>query len=349
MTNASLLIRLHFFNRVAFWVPAFLFLTLSLSSAVAQSTDQDIPTPVRAPDISATIEVRDLGDPRLTRHFFIFTGTPGDLVISVESKNLNGDVDIFTAGNFRPLVKISLFATESTSRTAKSIYLRGRQDLILRVEARSPNDEQGSYRIQFGGSFEPFSGEVAGSESATPADETPTVSVSGKKGRRVSAVGARINEPAAVVEEKAAGEQPTTESPSAERTEPAATNTEPPRTARSKRPNRRPPRPSRSKPASTAKAEPAATVPSEGEAKSGEPAQPAATEAAATQPPATPEPQAEIGPRLIIETKDGTRTERSMSTVRRVVVDNGTIIVILRTGKIERTPVASIVRMTIEP
>jgi hypothetical protein len=280
----------------------------------------------------------------LTRHFFIFTGTPGDLTISIESRNLNGDVDVFTASGFRPLVKISLFAGDTSSQTSKSIYLRERQDLILRVEARSPNDEPGTYRVQFGGSFEPFSGEIAGSENATSPEETPAVSASGKKGRRVSAVGARIDEPAAVVEEKAASEQPAPESP-APATEPATTP--PPRTSRNRTPNRRTPRPSRTRPSATAKAKPAETQTAEEEEKSGEAAKPG-TETT-PQLPGETAPQVEVGPRLIIETKDGIRMERLMSAVRRVVVDNGQIIVLLRSGKIERTPLANITRMTIEP
>jgi len=323
----------------------FAFVLVSFGSSLGQSSDQELPTPIRAADISATIAVRDLGDPRLTRHFFIFTGMPGDLAISVESKNLNGDVDVFTAAGFRPLVKISLFAGDTSSRTAKSIYLRERQDLILRVEGRSPNDEPGSYRVQFGGSFEPFSGEIAGSENATSPDETPAVSNAGKKGRRVSAVGARIDEPAPVVEEKAASEQPAPES-TTPATEPAAT--EPSRTSRNRRPNRRTPRPSRPKASSQAKDKPAETTTPVEEKKSDEVVKSPETDTATELPGATA-PQIEIGPRLIIETKDGTKIERPMSTVRRVVVDNGQIIVILRTGKIERTPLGNITKMTIEP
>lgn len=316
----------------------------SFGSSLGQSSEQELPTPIRAADITATIAVRDLGDPRLTRHFFIFTGTPGDLTISIESRNLNGDVDVFTASGFRPLMKISLFAGDTSSRTSKSIYLRERQDLILRVEARSPNDEPGTYRVQFGGSFEPFSGEIAGSENATSPEETPAVSASGKKGRRVSAVGARIDEPAPVVEEKAASEQPVPDAP-APGTEPATTP--PPRTSRNRTPNRRNPRSSRTRPSAPAKAKPAETPTAEDEKKSAEAAKPE-TETT-PQLPGETAPQVEIGPRLIIETKDGTRMERPMSAVRRVVVDNGQIIVMLRNGKVERTPLANITRMTIEP
>jgi hypothetical protein len=334
MSNALKVIKASLLRLIAGLVPAVLFLTLSLGTTLAQSTDQAIPTPIRAADLSAEIPVRDLGDPRRTQHFFIFTGTPGDLVVSVESRNLNGDVDVFTAGSFRPLFKISLFASEDTSRTSKSIYLRARQDLILRVEARSPNDEPGTYRIQFGGSFEPFSGEIAGAETPAESDEKATTTP--RKGKRVNAVGARIDEPASVVEEKAASEQPAIETPTPEPAKP-----EPAKSARN-RSGRRNPRPARSKPAP--KAKPAESTTTEGEAK---PAEAAKTDEPSVPPAA--ETQVELGPRLIIETKEGVRIERPMSTVRRVVVDNGQIVVILKTGKIERTPLNSIVRMSIEP
>jgi len=345
MTNVFALFVIRSLRIVSGALLALLFVLLSSAGSLGQSTEQELPTPIRSADISATIAVRDMGDPRLTRHFFIFTGTPGDLSISVDSKNLNGDIDVFTAAGFRPLVKISLFAGDTVSRTSKSIYLRERQDLILRVEGRSPNDEPGTYRIQFGGSFEPFSGEIAGAENATSPDETPADSSSGKKGRRVSAVGARINEPAPVVEEKAAGEQPAPEvaTPS---TEPEAPK--PAKTSRNRTPNRRNPRPTRPKPSAQAKTKPAETTAPEGgekpaeTTKPDEPVQP-------TQLPSPGDTQSETGPRLIIETKDGTRIERPMNTVRRVVVDNGQIIVILRTGKVERTPLTSITKMSIEP
>lgn len=367
MTDALDFFTLRFWKSLLACAPAFAFLLLIVGAASGQSGEQETPTAIRASDINATIAVRDLGDPRLTRHFYIFTATPGDLVIAVDSKNLNGDVDVFTASGLRPLVKISLYASEVAAKTTKSIYLRARQDLILRVEARSPNDEPGSYRIQFGGSFEPFSGEIASTDNASPDNETPTLSASSKKGRRVSAVGARIDEPPAPIEEKAAHDQPSTETPgSPEKTEPIAANPEPAPTARGKKPARvRPPRASprtsRGKPAPTAKVEGPArenaetnTNPTEAGTPKGE-EKPAASdkraegEVAAADASSAAGAQSDAGPRLIIETRDGEKIERSMSTVRRVVVDNGQIIVILRTGKIERMPMTNVARMSIEP
>src|SRR6476659_785773 len=90
-------------------------LLLSLAGAVcAQSTDSNLPSPVRSITVTGRIAARDLGDARLTDHYYAFTGTPGDLLITIQSNNLNGDVDVFTAGTLRPLFKLSLYAEISS-------------------------------------------------------------------------------------------------------------------------------------------------------------------------------------------------------------------------------------------
>jgi hypothetical protein len=38
-----------------------------------------------------------------------------------------------------------------------------------------------------------------------------------------------------------------------------------------------------------------------------------------------------------------------MSTVRRVIVENGVIVIVLKTGRIERIPMTNVARMAIEP
>src|ERR1041384_2280107 len=133
------------------------FLFLVATSVAAQSIDPNAPSPVRSNTVTGRIAARDLGDARLTDHYYAFTGTPGDLLITIQSTNLNGDIDVFTAGTLRPLLKVTLYAEIGTPVT-KGIYLRKREDLILRVEARSPNDDEGTYRLSFGGSFEPMPG-----------------------------------------------------------------------------------------------------------------------------------------------------------------------------------------------
>ena len=169
---------------------ALMFLLCSAANvSLAQSIDIKSPSPVRTNEVVGTITARDLGDSRSTNHFYAFTGTPGDVSITVTSNNLNGDVDLFTAGSLRPLMKFTLYA-ENSSPATRSIFLRRREDLILRVEARSPNDDEGTYQIRLGGSFEPIAGDVPLAEANSPTSETaPTVASLSKGSRRVSSVG----------------------------------------------------------------------------------------------------------------------------------------------------------------
>lgn len=312
-----------------FCAAALLLLLLSLPASVAaQSTDAEFPTPIGSSEISGHIVPRDVGDSRLTRYFYAFTGTPGDLVVTVEGNNLNGDVDVFVAGSLRPLAKVSMYAGELSTSTSKTIYLRQRESLVLRVEARSPNDAEGSYRIRFGGSFEP----LAVTETTTP--EAPTVTPgTARDGRRVTSVGGRIDEPVAETREVTAeptapavatGTTPLEPSTPTEPVKPTTTEPTtrtPPRTARARRPGARRGRAPRTPPAPTARRD---------SAPAAEPAQP------------------EAGSRLIIETRDGMRVERFMNTVRRVTVENGQIVIVTRDGKVERQPMSNVVRMAIE-
>jgi hypothetical protein len=306
------------------------------------------------------IAARDLGDARLTDHFYAFTGTPGDVLITIQTTNLNGDVDVFTAGSLRPLLKFVLYA-ESPSPITKSIYLRRRENLILRVEARSPNDDDGVYQLRFGGSFEPVIGgsEIADNEAHSPA--APSTGASGKKTRRVNSVGARIDEPAPPVSEVAVAPTPEPtpiEAPSPEATKEKPPNVEtrkpsPPRNARSRSrlpAGRRatasaPPTPEKkaatTEPNETTGPETASKAPARSSARRG------ASPSAKPKPP--PEPVDETGPRLIIETYGGNLINRPMRSVRRVTVENGLVVVVGIDGKIDRIQLVNIVRMTIQP
>jgi hypothetical protein len=349
----------------------------ALAPAVwAQSTDQSLPTPVLSNEISGKVAALDLGDPRATRHFYAFNASPGDLLITVDSKNLDGDVDVFTAITFRPLMKTTVYATSQSSVT-KGIYLRAHQILILRVEARTPNDDLGTYRIRFGGTFEPFSGGIPVAEVTENTERTPQKSGA----NRLSSVGATLpRPPAEMIDTAEAKPSPSPEKileKPAENIEGSRTETEKPATtargkpvtpprrgSRSSTSRRTPPakktdtkRQTESTAAESAKAEPAKT-----EAEKTDPAKtergvidekPAAVKEKETTPAETTKPQ-EIaaqpaGARLIIEEKDGTRIERPMSTVRRVVIEGATIVVLLKNGKIERIAMASVARMAIEP
>jgi len=305
-------------------------LLVAVACVSAQSIDPNSPSPVRRNNVTGRIAARDLGDARLTDHYYALVGTPGDLLITVNSTNLNGDIDVFTATTLRPLLKLTLYA-ESTAPVTKGIYLRKREELILRIEARSPNDDEGTYRLSFGGSFEPIVGGPEIAEAETPVTETTTPG--GRKTKRVSSVGARIEEPEPPVTEVAATPTPEptpeakpVETPAATPEKPGEVVTEKPapvRNTRGRRPvGRRPaPRVRETPP-------PVATI---------------------EEPKPKPEPEPEIGPRLVIETNDGTLINRSMSTVRRVTVENGQVVVTGKDGKIDRILLVNVVRMSIAP
>lgn len=329
-------------------------LLLSLASAAqGQSSDVVWPTPVRLNEVQANIPARDLGDSRLTDHYYAFTGAPGDVVITVDSRNLNGDIDVFTFSGLRPVLKFTVYAGSSSAIT-KSIYLRQREDLILRIEGRTPNDDDASYRIHFAGSFEPIvSGPLTEHENALePATAAET---SSKTGRRVSSVGARIDEPRTEVAEAPAPEPTPTASTESEAPKAAARTT--PRNNRRRVPSAR--RRATATPKSTktdetpdVKEKSTAETTTTGPAAAPKRSSRSASRSKAARKPPPPVEAAESytsGPRLIIETSDGTLVDRFMGSVRRVTVENGQVIVIGKDGTIQRIPLASVVRMTIAP
>jgi hypothetical protein len=318
-------------------VGAALFLFVVATVATAQSNDQELPTAVLSNQITGRIAALDLGDPRLTRHFYAFEATPGDLLITVNSRNLNGDVDIFTAVNFRPLTKISIYANTIPPEVTKSLYFRTTQILILRVEARTPNDDPGVYRITFGGTFQAFSGGIPVAETV---EEDADASLTGSRtNKRLSSVGATINEPAAEIKPEevktpeVAAEKPPEETPAVRRPTPNSR-----RTPTRRRPPARTPRP-RPAPTETAK-----TKTSEQPTEEAKPAE--GEEKTPVEKPAT---QEVVGTRLIIERTDGTRIDRPMSTVRRVIVEGNAIVIVMKTGRIDRVPMSLVLRMAIEP
>ena len=342
-----------------------IFALCSLSiGARAQSTDINTPWPVTSNETTGRIDPRDLGDARFTDHYYAFTGTPGDLLVTVEGKNLNGDVDVFTISGLRPLLKFSLYAETATPIT-KSIFLRRREDLIVRVQARTPNDDPGTYRLRFGGAFEPItSGPLFDAAEAMRAQMATqeTAAATPGTGRRVTSAGARIEEPPAEVAAAPTPEPTPAASPEVApaETTPAETATTTPEVtkpapARTPRGRRLPGRRTRTRPPATAEqpavseTAPETTETAEAEAKPAPGPTRRGSRRRPTEPPATQEPEVESGPRLLIETNDGTLIDRYMSSVRRVTVENGRVLVVGKDGKIDRIPLANIVRMVIAP
>ena len=173
------------------WIFYVLLLCLLFGSVCfvrAQSINQSFPTPITSNEISGNIPARDIGDARLTSYFYAFNATQGDVFINVVTKNLNGDVDVFTADHLRPLTKITIYADASDSETGRVIYLRQSAKLILRIEGRSPNDNPAIYRIKFAGSFAPALAATAENQET----ETPTVKSDNQTDVRVNSVGTII-------------------------------------------------------------------------------------------------------------------------------------------------------------
>ncbi|HEX8071018.1 MAG TPA: hypothetical protein VF546_13765 [Pyrinomonadaceae bacterium] len=365
---------------------AAVFVLCAAVCAAAQSPDLEYPTPVYANEITGRVAPRDLGDPRLTSHFYTFNGAAGDLLLTIESENLDGAVDLFLANGLRPLAQATLYATGSALNTSKTVFLRREGALVLRVQARTPNDADGTYRIRLGGTFAPSTAVAAAPSEpeATAASRAPA-----RGTHRVNAVGARIEEPTPPAPEPSAAEaQPTEESapaptPTPRRQTSARRNT--PR--RTRQPTRtetaRRPAPSRTdEPAPPTTTETPTETPTGGEeaantetpaprptptprnsrtgrntrgGRTRESARRTNEPAPAGEPPAAggteaPTPVPQLGlTRLVIEARDGTKVEHEMSAVSRVTVVNQLIVVVLKNGRIERYPLANVLRMAIEP
>jgi hypothetical protein len=237
------------------------------ANVFAQSSDVRFPTPVSSSEFTDSIAARDIGDARLTDYFYTFTGLPGDLLITVESKNLNGDIDVFSAAELRPLLKITFYAESASSQT-KNIYLRKRESLILRIEARTPNDDPGTYRIRFSGSFEPISGGLV-AESERPADTNRSSNKTGdRKTTRVTSAGARIEEPPEEVAAAPTPEPTPAATPSPKPEKPTAREAEKNTTASNSRGRRPPPRKTPAKSPTAAPTSDKATAPSAGNTES---------------------------------------------------------------------------------
>jgi pyruvate/2-oxoglutarate dehydrogenase complex dihydrolipoamide acyltransferase (E2) component len=251
-------------------------------------------------------------------------------------------------------MKTTVYASTQSPQITKGIYLRAHQILILRVEARSPNDDPGTYHIHLGGTFEPFSGGIPVAENIEPAENSTKAS-----SNRLSSVGATIPRPPAEVTETAEKTPSETEAPKKETEKPASpaaarrTTARGPRRGARPAPARKPPAEKKTESTAKTETETPKTEPAKTETPKEEKSAPAEKPVETTAPVEKPKPQelspTPVGARLIVEEKDGTRIERPMSTVRRVVVEGPTIVIVLKTGKIERINMSAVSRMAIEP
>jgi hypothetical protein len=369
--------------RVLFCILHLAFLTSAIS---AQSTNQTYPTAITLNEISGRIVARDIGDARLTSYFYVFGGGQGDVFINVKTTNFNGDVDVFTAGNLKPLTKITIYADAATSETGRVVYLRQPGKLILRIEGRSPNDEAATFRIKFAGSFEPVQAVAENSAS-----ETPEVKSENQTDVRVNSVGTILEikpKPLPSPKETVARrevkpkDRKTTGAPENNRNteeKEIATDIRENATEEAKKEERKQDTAVEKSEVedeknnapvvivteNTAKKDETKTdrevLPEETKEKSFE--KPTETKAennpensemaavkskARTKSKKVKEPNPLENIRLIVLFKDGTKIERAMSDVIKVGVDKGTLTVISKDGSIGRYSILEVAKMTIE-
>jgi len=340
-------------TRSVIYILFFFFGFFAAGSIGAQSTNQNYPTPITGDEVTGKIAARDLGDARLTNYYYVFGGAQGDVFVNLKTENLDGDIDIFTADNLRPLTKITVFSDAPSSETGRIIYLRKPEKLILRIQGRSPDDRAAVFSLKFAGSFTPAPA-IAESETT----ELPEVKTENQTDTRVNSVGTIIevkpkqapksvetvaeNEPEKKPEKEAAETKP--EKIPAKRTAVGKTR----RRANSRTPGNKP------KPAIVAEevTESAAkagntnekTVPAKTKSRVGN--RTAANKREKTKIAEKPNPLESV--RLLILLKDGTQIERPMSEVSRVGVDKGVLTLITKDGAIKRFMILDVARMTIE-
>lgn len=319
-------------------------------SVRAQSTSQSYPTAITSNEISGTVKARDLGDARLTSFYYTFNAEQGDLFINVVTTNLNGDIDVFTAGNLRPLTKIVVYADSSQSETGRVVYFRKPEKLILRVEGRTPNDDPATFRIKFAGSFQPAL-TVAGTEEP----QLPEVKRENQGDVIVNSVGTIIGvkpkptpSPAEIAAEPTPAETIKIEQPEKEA---IVSQTEPV--------EKEEPAEIKEEPAEiTEKAEnqPVVVVTNELEKKQEETPITKREETAEAEKKESERKVTELSPemkklekiRLLVLLKNGDKFERPMSEIFSVNVDRGQLTVITKDGKIERFSIFDVAKMTIE-
>ncbi|HMM79314.1 MAG TPA: hypothetical protein PKC65_04760 [Pyrinomonadaceae bacterium] len=322
--------------------------------ASAQSSDVNFPTPLSSNKITGSIKARDIGDNRLTTHYFVFNGTQGDLFVNVLSKNLDADIDVFSADGMIPLTKMIVASDAQANETGRLIYLRKPEKLILRIQGRTPNDLPATYQISFGGSFAAITGQEV--------PEAPVVDkgVSGEVA--VNSVGTILPQPKkqpmpSAPETPADGDSDIAKADTPEPVMPAEAKREEPKTeaeaakVETRKPAKRRSR-KRAEVVVTESIEPKKETPEK--AKEAKPAnrqkrtakKERKTEPRKTETPAPVDPLANV--KLVILFKNGEKVEIGMPDLMRFTVDKGQLIVIRKTGSIDRYSMIEVAKVTIE-
>jgi hypothetical protein len=284
-----------------------------------------------------------MGDSRQTSYFYAFEGVQGDIFINVVTKNLTGDIDIFTADSLLPLTKIVLYADSTSNETGRLIYLRRPARLILRVEGRTPNDDPATFKIKFAGSFVAL--------AAREAEDAPVV----ERSERDERSGIRVNSVGTIIEVLRKKVEKVETTQAEKEADPMVEAAAEPKTAEADAPIKEAPKvvispmpeatvvsgdkPTRSDVTPINKeAKPSATTRNRGRTPPTTPSLETVEKA--------PDPLASI--RLVIEMKDGEVIERPMSEVVRFSVDKGVLTVVTNDRKTVRYSILLIERVTIK-
>jgi len=318
-------------------------------SSAGQSSDVNFPTPVTESEISSTIKARDIGDSRLTTHYWAFDGAQGDIFINVVTQNFSGDINVYQASDLKPLTQMVMYADTGVSETGRVVYMRQPGKLVLRVQGRTPNDDPATYKIKFAGAFVA----LAPQKQEGP----PTVASTENTGIKVNSVGTII-----AVTPKAT--PLATPSPERRREDNSATIAAPDRRTENQAKTDRSPETepkTEQKPDQTAAKQTEANTRTVFGNKSAKvtitktPPSPTSNPPARRTPPAsrrrsesaaTADPMA--GYRLVIVFKDGSRTEREMSEIVRFVYDRGFLSIERKDGAVEKIPATTVASVTVQ-
>jgi len=346
--------------------------------AQGQSDDPAFPTPITTNEISGVIPARDIGDPRLTTYYFIFNGNRGDVFLNIVTNNFNGQIDVFTAQGQNPRTKVTIYADNPERETGRVIYQRQPEQLIVRIQGRTPNDDPASYQLKFAGSFAPITG-----AAAENTNEFPELRPRPDSDARVNSVGTLLpKKPEPAVDEvpqtpdpvraegdEAAAPRPGEEIAAAEETdEPAELDTpteDPPaEKERAPAPVSKPvvvitddlkPEPEKAREVTVDVKERSADdvsaivtverAPDE-VIENAEPEVPESRESAKKPEEQPVNPLSRVF--LKVEMKDGSRFERKMTEVASVNVVNGMLTIVFIDGTTREIDILSVLKMTIE-
>ncbi len=326
------------------------------------------PTPVRTPEIASSIKARAIGDPRVTTYYYTFEGQQGDVFINVQSKNFTGDIDVYVVPSQQPLTKIVIYGDQPEAETGRVIYLRKPERLLLRIQGRSPGDDDASVRIKFAGSFAASKLD----DSSSPA--VPTIEKESESNVRVNSVGTILKvipkasptpdaerleetpEPhetrTAAAKKEGAREEPKVDAEEAKSVQVVVTD---PVVEEKKEDTPKPVATTRSRNRRRVATTPAKVVPTpeNGEEKKAEtlpptPPKTSANRRTATAKTVAPKVDPMAGINLVIYFKDGSQINRPMSEVMRFSVERAVLTVISKNGTIGRYKMTEVSRVSIE-